>query len=144
MSPDFFTELLDFGALGLFAGFLVYLYMGMQKRLDALVDRFQQQLNDINSSYDDRLEKMRERYDIVINGIRAENEEREKEATKALLYHQEQIVTRLTDQEHKLSNAIEKIDIALGKLDEGLEQMKEHYRQAEIAQRVREAKSSES
>ena len=31
MSGEFFTELLDFGALGLFAGFLVWLYVGDAK-----------------------------------------------------------------------------------------------------------------
>lgn len=115
MSGEFFTELLDFGALGIFAGFLVWLYVGMQKRLDALVERFQSQLDGINKDYDNRIEKMRERYDAVIR------EAREEAST-----------------EKELS---QKLDAALEKLDEGLQSMKDHYREMEISRRIKEAKT---
>ena len=38
----------------------------------------------------------------------------EKEAKQAFQFHQEQIVARLTDQEHMLKNAISKIDDGIG------------------------------
>lgn len=113
MSGEFFTELLDFGALGIFAGFLVWLYVGMQKRLDSLVERFQSQLSGINKDYDDRIEKMRERYDVVIREAREE-----------------------ASQEKEMS---QKLDQALIKLDEGLKSMKDHYQEVEISRRIKEA-----
>jgi uncharacterized membrane-anchored protein YhcB (DUF1043 family) len=58
------------GHLGLFAAFLVYQFMTMQKRLDKLVEGFQEQLDEIRREYDGRSEKMRERYDRVIQEYR--------------------------------------------------------------------------
>ena len=63
-------SLLADGHLGVFAAFLVYQFFTMQKRLDKLVDGFQEQLDDIRKDYDERTEKMRERYDRVINEYR--------------------------------------------------------------------------
>jgi len=62
--------LLGGGHLGLFAAFLVYQFMTMQKRLDKLVEGFQEQLDEIRKEYDGRSEKMRERYDRVIKEYR--------------------------------------------------------------------------
>ena len=62
--------LLGGGHLGLFAAFLVYQFMTMQKRLDKLVEGFQEQLDQIRKEYDLRSEKMRERYDRVIQEYR--------------------------------------------------------------------------
>tara|TARA_R100001594_G_C3849253_1_gene218006 strand:- start:203 stop:508 length:306 start_codon:yes stop_codon:yes gene_type:complete len=62
--------LLGGGHLGLFAAFLVYQFMTMQKRLDKLVEGFQEQLDEIRREYDGRSEKMRERYDRVIQEYR--------------------------------------------------------------------------
>ncbi len=63
-------SLLADGHLGWFAAFLVYQFFTMQKRLDKLVDGFQEQLDSIRKDYDERTEKMRERYDRVINEYR--------------------------------------------------------------------------
>ena len=63
-------SLLADGHLGVFAAFLVYQFFTMQKRLDKLVDGFQEQLGDIRKDYDARTEKMRERYDRVISEYR--------------------------------------------------------------------------
>ena len=62
--------LLGGGHLGLFAAFLVYQFMTMQKRLDKLVEGFQEELDEIRKEYDLRSEKMRERYDRVIQEYR--------------------------------------------------------------------------
>ena len=62
--------LLSGGHLGVFAAFLVYQIMAMQKRLDKLVEGFQAQLDEIRKEYDLRSEKMRERYDRVIQEYR--------------------------------------------------------------------------
>ena len=49
---------------------------------------------------------------------RKENKEDEDRAAKALQYHQEQIVEKLTEQKHMLEKAIEKIDSGLGTMRE--------------------------
>ena len=63
-------SLLADGHLGGVAAFLVYQVFTMQKRLDKLVDGFQEQLDEIRKDYDSRTEKMRERYDRVISEYR--------------------------------------------------------------------------
>tara|TARA_R100000008_G_scaffold30427_1_gene16933 strand:- start:1694 stop:2005 length:312 start_codon:yes stop_codon:yes gene_type:complete len=71
--------LLAGGHLGLFAAFLVYQFMAMQKRLDKLVEGFQEQLDEIRKEYDARSEKMRERYDRVIDEYRGQIDEQSKD-----------------------------------------------------------------
>ena len=63
-------SLLSDGHLGVFAAFLIFQFMTMQKRLDKLVDGFQEQIDEIRKDYDSRTEKMRERYDRVIQEYR--------------------------------------------------------------------------
>jgi len=71
--------LLAGGHLGLFAAFLVYQFMAMQKRLDKLVEGFQEQLDEIRKEYDGRSEKMRERYDRVIDEYRGQIDAQSKD-----------------------------------------------------------------
>ena len=71
--------LLAGGHLGLFAAFLVYQFMAMQKRLDKLVEGFQEQLDEIRKEYDSRSEKMRERYDRVIDEYRGQIDAQSKD-----------------------------------------------------------------
>ena len=87
--------LLGGGHLGLFAAFLVYQFMTMQKRLDKLVEGFQEQLDEIRKEYDLRSEKMRERYDIVIKEARAETTAQAKDFLQVRNKIQEQIVSKL-------------------------------------------------
>ena len=63
-------SLLADGHLGVFAAFLIYQFFTMQKRLDKLVEGFQEQLDEIRKEYESRSEKMRERYDRVIKEYR--------------------------------------------------------------------------
>ena len=44
----------------------------MQKRLDTLVEKFQEQVREISEDHDTRVETMRARYDVVIADIRAD------------------------------------------------------------------------
>ena len=79
MSEDFLLSLLDFGALGIFAGFLIWQHLGMQKRMDKLIDGFHDELKRIDESFDARAELIRERYESVITSIRREKSaERDK------------------------------------------------------------------
>lgn len=88
-------QLMAGGHLGLFAAFLVWQFIALQKRLDRLVESFQSQLKDINDNYDQRLIAMRERYDTVIREARTERDAdaREFMATRAKI--QEQITAKL-------------------------------------------------
>ena len=88
-------QLLAGGHLGLFAAFLVWQCIALQKRLDRLVESFQSQLKDIENTYDSRLHKMRERYDLVIKEARTERDQdaRDFMATRAKI--QEQITAKL-------------------------------------------------
>ena len=58
--------LLNHGSLGIFAAFLIWLYTNMQARMDALVDRFQAQLEEMQNIHKSDQEILRERYDDVI------------------------------------------------------------------------------
>ena len=64
--------LLEYGSLGLFAAFLVWQHLSMQKRFDALVDKFQTQLEKMRGEQKDDIEEMRERYDKVISSYNDE------------------------------------------------------------------------
>ena len=103
------AQLFDFGALGIFAAFLVWQYMGMQKRLDGLVARFTEQLDKINADYDERIEGMRVRYDLVINQLRDENARTEREAFKVRQEVQAEVVERLNENARKLDDALREI-----------------------------------
>ena len=63
---DMVGLLFDYGSLGIFAVFLIWQHLSMQKRFDMLVDRFQTQLNGIKEKYEAAEDKLRERYDNVI------------------------------------------------------------------------------
>jgi|TARA_E500000318_G_C3425067_1_gene158844 hypothetical protein len=72
-------SLLADGHLGVFAAFLVYQFVMMQKRLDKLVEGFQEQLDDIRKEYDTRSEAMRDRYDRVIKEYRDREDNQSKD-----------------------------------------------------------------
>lgn len=67
--------LLEYGALGLFAAFLVWQHLSMQKRFDALVDKFQKQLEKMRGEQKEDIEEMRLRYDKVIKSYNDERTE---------------------------------------------------------------------
>ncbi len=70
-----FDVLLNHGSLGIFAAFLVWLYMNMQKRMDELVDKFQGQLGEIRKDQKADQEALRIRYDDVIGKYDSERKQ---------------------------------------------------------------------
>jgi len=138
MSENIFAQLFDFGALGIFAGFLIWQHLGMQKRLDAMVEGFQEQLREIETRHETRVEVMRERYDLVINKVRAEGAAQLREcltsrdvviskvgsqvADNSVVMAQLQV--QVQDNSSALAHALVKQDTALSKLDEGLTEMR--------------------
>tara|TARA_Y100001937_G_scaffold64448_2_gene88163 strand:+ start:10463 stop:10768 length:306 start_codon:yes stop_codon:yes gene_type:complete len=88
-------SLLAGGHLGLFAAFLVYQFMAMQKRLDKLVSGFQEQVDEIRREYGERTEKMRERYDRVIEEYRSREDAQAKDFLITRTKVHNDIVTKL-------------------------------------------------
>tara|TARA_Y100000401_G_scaffold58354_1_gene46201 strand:- start:2621 stop:2926 length:306 start_codon:yes stop_codon:yes gene_type:complete len=72
-------SLLSDGHLGVFAAFLLYQFVMMQKRLDKLVLGFQEQVDEMRSEYGERTERMRERYDNVITEYRQREDSQSKD-----------------------------------------------------------------
>tara|TARA_Y100001970_G_scaffold63922_1_gene81865 strand:+ start:1543 stop:1860 length:318 start_codon:yes stop_codon:yes gene_type:complete len=70
MSPDIISQIIDLGGLASFACFLVIQFNKQQDQNAKLVSDFQTQLREITEDFDDRVEKMRARYDQVITEIR--------------------------------------------------------------------------
>ena len=99
-------QLLAGGHLGLFAAFLVWQHISMQKRLAKLVQSFQSQLNDINEGYDSRLVMMRERYDAVIREARQDKEQDARDFMAARAKIQEQITGKLDQVNGKVDQLI--------------------------------------
>lgn len=128
--PDdlFFSSLLDFGALGIFSGFLIWQHLGMQKRLDTMVEKFQEQLREIEKAHEARVEVMRGRYDIVIDKVRGEGAEQLRQCLET----RDELITKLGDQiednTKSISTSLMKQDVTLAKLDEGLTEMRARRR----------------
>lgn len=61
-----FNTLFEYGSLGIFAGFLVWQHLSMQKRIDSLIEKFQDQLDKIQKASQENEEKLRTKYDAVI------------------------------------------------------------------------------
>ena len=94
MTDELVSQLVDFGALGLFSGFLVYQFLQMQRRLDKLVESFQKQVREINDDFDARVERMRARYDVVITDIRDDCREKETRLHEDLKAAQRELLER--------------------------------------------------
>ena len=126
MPEDILSQLFDFGALGMFAGFLIWQHLGMQKRLDTMVEKFQEQLREIEKGHEDRVEVMRGRYDAVIKEVRAEGAQQLREC----LNQRDELIDKLGDQiednAKAVATALMKQDLALSKLDEGLSEIRMH------------------
>lgn len=123
--PSLVTSLLEYGSLGIFAIFLIWQHVTMikrsredqsaaQDRADSLVERFEVQLASIQTKYEEREDNLRSRYDIVIADLNANRDTLKNE-----------IHTSLTGVSGK-------IDTALGKLDDGLTEIREIRQQSEI------------
>lgn len=95
--------------MGLFAAFLIWQHINMQKRMDGLVDRFQQQLDAINKDYDDRIFKLRERYDSVIKDYRDEASEQMKDWNATRSSITEHVVRKIDQNASKLDSLLQKL-----------------------------------
>tara|TARA_R100001463_G_scaffold20237_2_gene49353 strand:- start:676 stop:1017 length:342 start_codon:yes stop_codon:yes gene_type:complete len=101
MTDSLISQLFDFGALGIFAGFLIWQHLGMQKRLDRLmlefqaeVRRFQTELKNIEDNFDERVATIRDRYEVVLSKYRQEHHDERDRLTKEINELQKAAVAR--------------------------------------------------
>ena len=134
MTDALISQLFDFGALGMFAAFLIYQHLGMQKRLDALTSGFQTQLKEIETTHEGRIEIMRGRYDEVIERVRSEG----AESLQHCMDQRDELIAKLGEQideiGKKMDTSMLKQEVALAKIDEGLDEIhRERIRREERA-----------
>ena len=110
MTDELIAQLVDAGGIGLLAGFLIWQHIGMQKRLDGLVEGFQDQVEKMNVSYDGRIEKMRERYDVVIESIRSECKDDIDRITDQRDSIQAELAILIQDMGRKVDTLSDKLD----------------------------------
>ena len=109
MTDDLVSQLFDFGALGIFAGFLIWQHLGMQKRLDHLTASFQATLKEIDDGYERRVEVMRGRYDVVIESIRRECRENEDKVSHQRDQLRADLAGIVRDADRKLDEVLVKL-----------------------------------
>jgi len=110
VSDAVLSTLTDYGALGIMVLFLIWQHLGMQKRLDALVESFRQDSEAMNTSFDSRVETIRAKYEVVIEGIRRECREAEDKVAAQRDSLQSELATIIRDADRKLDTVLDKLD----------------------------------
>jgi ElaB/YqjD/DUF883 family membrane-anchored ribosome-binding protein len=110
VSDAVLATLADYGALGIMVLFLIWQHLGMQKRLDGLVERFQEQLERMSTDFDERISVLRSRYEIVIEGIRKECRENEDKVAAQRDKLQAELAGIIRDADRKLDTVLDKIN----------------------------------
>jgi hypothetical protein len=110
VSDAVLATLADYGALGIMVLFLIWQHLGMQKRLDGLVDSFRQDTETANTSFDERISVLRSRYEVVIEGIRKECRENEDKVTAQRDKLQADLAGIIKDADRKLDTVLSKLN----------------------------------
>ena len=110
MSDAVLATLADYGALGIMVLFLIWQHLGMQKRLDGLVDSFRQDSEAMNTSFDERVETIRAKYEVVIEGIRRECREAEDKVVVQRDKLQSDLAGIIRDADRKLDTVVDKLN----------------------------------
>tara|TARA_R110000824_G_scaffold321343_1_gene508188 strand:+ start:10473 stop:10808 length:336 start_codon:yes stop_codon:yes gene_type:complete len=110
VSDAVLATLADYGALGIMVLFLIWQHLGMQKRLDGLVDSFRQDSEAMNTSFDERVETIRAKYEVVIEGIRRECREAEDKVVVQRDKLQDELAGIIRDADRKLDTVLAKLD----------------------------------
>lgn len=105
MEDAILQTLTDYGALGLFAGYLAWQQNKLQQALQSLTLRFQKQIDSLQERHEQREDTMRARYDAVIADLNRHRDSMSSEMTAAL--------TRSADKLEDLENQIREMRIAL-------------------------------
>jgi len=110
VSDAVLATLADYGALGIMVLFLIWQHLGMQKRLDGLVDSFRQDSEAMNTSFDERVETIRAKYEVVIEGIRRECREAEDKVVVQRDKLQSDLAGIIRDADRKLDTVLDKLN----------------------------------
>jgi cytidylate kinase len=116
VDPDLVATLTDFGALGLSAGFIAWLYVKMQHRLDQMVEKFQGQIEAMQDRCDTRESELRSRYDAVIENYNTERD---------LLL--QGVTSQMKETAVILRELKEGIETVGDHVNTGLAEMRQHY-----------------
>ena len=138
-----FDVLLNHGSLGIFAAFLVWLYMNMQKRMDELVDKFQGQLEGIRKDQKADQEALRVRYDDVIGKYDTERKQmrlqiKERiEKVGVLLQNVNQKTSNFLVRHDASADDVEYVRKQVDQINEQIKSMSDVLKTMEQEQRVR-------
>ena len=138
-----FDVLLNHGSLGIFAAFLVWLYMNMQKRMDELVDKFQGQLEEIRKDQKADQEALRVRYDDVIGKYDSERKQmrlqiKERiEKVGVLLQNVNQKTSNFLVRHDASADDVEYVRKQVDQINEQIKSMSDVLKIMEQEQRVR-------
>jgi DNA anti-recombination protein RmuC len=97
--------LMDYGALGLFAGYLAWQQNKLQQALQSLTLRFQKQIDSLQERHEQREDTMRGRYDTVIADLNRHRDSMSQDMVAAL--------TRSADKLEDLENQVREMRTAL-------------------------------
>jgi len=138
-----FDILLNHGSLGIFAAFLVWLYMNMQQRMDELVDKFQGQLEEIRKDQKADQEALRVRYDDVIGKYDSERKQmrlqiKERiEKVGVLLQNVNQKTSNFLVRHDASADDVEYVRKQVDQINEQIKSMSDVLKTMEQEQRVR-------
>ena len=97
--------LTDYGALGLFAGYLAWQQNKLQQALQSLTLRFQKQIDSLQERHEQREDTMRARYDAVIADLNKHRDNMSNDMVSAL--------TRSADKLEDLEGQLRELRLAL-------------------------------
>lgn len=97
--------LTDYGALGLFAGYLAWQQNKLQQALQSLTLRFQKQIDSLQERHEQREDTMRARYDAVIADLNKHRDSMSGDMVAAL--------TRSADKLEDLESQLRELRVAL-------------------------------
>ena len=97
--------LTDYGALGLFAGYLAWQQNKLQQALQSLTLRFQKQIDSLQERHEQREDTMRARYDAVIADLNKHRDSMSNDMVAAL--------TRSADKLEDLEGQLRELRLAL-------------------------------
>ena len=105
MEEAVLQTLTDYGALGLFAGYLAWQQNKLQQALQSLTLRFQKQIDSLQERHEQREDTMRARYDAVIADLNKHRDNMSNDMVSAL--------TRSADKLEDLESQLRELRVAL-------------------------------
>tara|TARA_R110002060_G_scaffold5588_1_gene8678 strand:- start:2390 stop:2827 length:438 start_codon:yes stop_codon:yes gene_type:complete len=144
---DMVNILIEYGALGVFAAFLLMQHFSMQKRSDKQTKDFQDQLRNMVEKSDEKEQKLRERYDSVIETLQSDKSTLKSELGEAMkelkrsLQDQDKRMEGMILQSEGLSQSLNETKKVVEKGMDIIQNMENDRKLKEIAKQVVEGKN---